>query len=274
MGSETQQRLPLEEEFRGNTERFTGRVSDYERYRMKYPAEAILAQLRDWCGLEPDQLVADIGAGTGMLSKVFLENGNRVIAVEPNAEMRQACEARLKGWPKLSVLNATAEQTTLDRASVDLVSAGRSFHWFDTIRALAEFRRILKPRGWVALVAAGRDQKEHAQSAAYEQLLHEHGTDYAYIRAGYRIHERMAELFPGGAVLQTKIEEEQTVNFEELVGQTMSLSVAPLPGHAKHEGMMEALRAFFERFAQGGAITIPTSCWITCASFIAKAQIR
>lgn len=271
MGSETQQRLPHEEEFRGNTERFTGRVSDYERYRLKYPTEAILAQLRDWCGLEPDQLVADIGAGTGMLSQVFLENGNRVIAVEPNSEMRQACEARLKGWPKLSVLNATAEQTTLDRASVDLVSAGRAFHWFDTTRALAEFRRILKPRGWVVLVAAGRDQKEHAQSAAYEQLLYEHGTDYAYIRAGYRIHERMGELFPGGEVLQTKIAGEQTLNFEELLGQTMSLSVAPLPGHPKHEGMMEALHAFFERFAQGGVITIPTSCWITCGSFVAKA---
>jgi ubiquinone/menaquinone biosynthesis C-methylase UbiE len=125
-----------------NTERFTGRVADYERYRMRYPSDAIYPILWEWCGLSPEYRIADIGAGTGMLAEVFLQNGNEVIAVEPNAEMRAACAKLSEQWPRLSVINATAEETGLEDASVDLVSVGRAFHWFDRSRALAEFRRV------------------------------------------------------------------------------------------------------------------------------------
>src|SRR5271170_2887597 len=139
-----------------NTQRFTGRAKDYDLYRQRYPAGEILTHLRMWCGLEPSWLIADIGAGTGMLAEVFLENGNRTLAVEPNADMRAACDRLRTQWPQLEVIDATAEATTLPSASVDMVAAGRAFHWFDKDRALAEFRRILKPSGWIALVSIGR----------------------------------------------------------------------------------------------------------------------
>ena len=134
-----------------NTGRFTGRAEDYDRYRQRYPAVQILARLREWCGLSPQWLVADIGAGTGMLAEVFLANGNRVLALEPNADMRGLMRAAFApphpNAAQLEVLDATAETTTLSDASVDLVAAGRAFHWFDKDRALAEFRRILVPGG-------------------------------------------------------------------------------------------------------------------------------
>ena len=153
-----------------NTNRFTGRAEDYDRYRQRYPTEEILTRLREWCGLTPQWLVADIGAGTGMVAEVFLANGNRVLAVEPNADMRDQMRVNLRcslgqPAPQLEIIDATAEATTLPEASVDLVAVGRAFHWFDRDRALAEFRRILKPEGWVTLVAVDRDR--NAKDPAY-----------------------------------------------------------------------------------------------------------
>ena len=253
-----------------NADRFTGRSTDYDRYRMRYPAEEVLAILQDWCGLKPAQVVADVGAGTGMLSEVFLENGNRVIAIEPNAEMRSACEVLQARYPGLTVHNAAAEDTGLPARSVDMVSVGRAFHWFDQPRALEEFRRILRPGGWIVLVAAGRRKEDTAQAAAYEQLLTDYGTDYSYIRGGYRIHERMDELFAGGEFRQTQLHGEQLLTLDEVIGQTLSLSVAPLPGDPRHPAMLQALRDFYARFAVDGAVHAPTTCWVTCGRFPCK----
>src|SRR5580704_14311735 len=117
-----------------HTERFTGRVADYERYRLRYPVE-VLGTLRERCGLKREHLVADIGAGTGMLAELFLEHGNAVIAVEPNDDMRGACEKLASAWPGLTVMNGTAEATGLGESSVDLVAVGRAVHWFDQEQA-------------------------------------------------------------------------------------------------------------------------------------------
>jgi ubiquinone/menaquinone biosynthesis C-methylase UbiE len=103
-----------------HAERFTGPVADYEKFRLRYSA-AVLDVLKERCGLTTSSVVADVGAGTGMLAELFLENGNRVIAVEPNAEMRAACERLRERYSSLSVIAAAAEATTLADASVDFV---------------------------------------------------------------------------------------------------------------------------------------------------------
>ncbi|MBW8748400.1 MAG: class I SAM-dependent methyltransferase [Acidobacteria bacterium] len=136
-----------------HTERFTGRASAYQQYRLGYPAAEVTHTLREWTGLRSADTVADIGAGTGMLTELFLNNGNPTIAIEPNAEMQAACAAQYGGHSNLTLVDATAEATTLSDHSVDLIAAGRAFHWFDHARALPEFQRILKSGGWVALVS-------------------------------------------------------------------------------------------------------------------------
>ena len=141
-----------------HAERFTGRTEEYERYRLHYPRE-LLKLLRERCGLRGDHVIADVGAGTGMLAELFLENGNTVIAIEPNSEMRAGCGRLRERYLQLSVVDATAEATTLEDASVDFVAAGRAFHWFDQELAIGEFRRILRPDGWVVVAANGRSQR-------------------------------------------------------------------------------------------------------------------
>jgi len=159
------------------TRRFSSRVESYIRYRPRYP-QPIIALLERECGLTPASVVADVGSGTGILSELFLAKGNRVFGVEPNPEMREAGQRLLAGYPGFISVDGRAEATTLPHASVDLVTAGQAFHWFDRPSARAEFARILKPGGWIMLIWNKRRKLGTPVAVAYETLLLRYGTDY------------------------------------------------------------------------------------------------
>ena len=127
-------------------QRFSSRVADYVRYRPGYPTE-LIPLLRRECGLLAEHLIADVGSGTGLLTKVFLENGNRVIGVEPNAEMRAAGNEFLAAYEKFLSVAGSSDATTLGDGSVDFVTAAQAFHWFEPEGTRREFVRILKPGG-------------------------------------------------------------------------------------------------------------------------------
>jgi SAM-dependent methyltransferase len=192
-----------------------------------------------------------------------------VLAIEPNPDMR-ARMSKLFGsttTPQIEIIDATAENTALPSASIDLVAAGRAFHWFDRERALAEFRRILKPRGWIALVAADRDRETddpvfRPQIEAWEGLLAEHGTDYTRVRSGYRGYEKMDNFF-NGDLHQARLHSTRDMDWLTFRGHAMSLSVTPQPGHANYDAFQRGLRLHFDTFACAGILTIPTTCWIT-----------
>ena len=131
--------------------RFSDRAEGYAKYRPHYSHDVVLA-LQGACGLASQHLIADVGCGPGMLAEIFLENGNRVVGVEPNREMRIAGEKYLAGYPNFTAIGGSAENTTLADTSVDFVIAGQAFHWFRPPEARIEFARILKPGGWVVLV--------------------------------------------------------------------------------------------------------------------------
>ncbi|MFZ0662973.1 MAG: methyltransferase domain-containing protein [Acidobacteriaceae bacterium] len=113
-----------------STERFSTRVEAYREHRPRYP-HAIVEVLRRECRLTRGTVIADVAAGTGLLSEIFLENGNRVIAVEPNAAMRGACEGLRGRFPDLQCVDGTAEATGLAGDSADMILVGQAMHWFD-----------------------------------------------------------------------------------------------------------------------------------------------
>jgi SAM-dependent methyltransferase len=117
-----------------SVERFSSRVANYVRYRPGYPS-AIIDLLKAECGLTSNFLIADIGSGTGKLSELFLDNGNLVFGVEPNAAMRAAAEKIFQVYSGFRSVDGTAESTTMISASVDFITAGQAFHWFDAPRA-------------------------------------------------------------------------------------------------------------------------------------------
>src|SRR2546425_2847648 len=130
---------------------FTRRVENYIKYRPRYP-QVIIDLLQRACHLTTTAVIADIGSGTGLLTELFLNNGYRVFGIEPDPDMRAAAEWLLRGYPRFTSIAATAEATSLADHSVDVVTAGQAFHWFDHEQARREFLRILVPKGWAVLV--------------------------------------------------------------------------------------------------------------------------
>jgi SAM-dependent methyltransferase len=249
-----------------NVRRFDGKVADYIRFRERYSPELLLPILRSVCGLTRDWLVADIGAGTGMLSDVFLANGNRTLAVEPNSEMRQMCRIAHEGNLNLGMIDGTAEATGLNLSSVDLVVAGRARHWFDREEAFAEFRRILKPDGWVGIIAFGRTEKGREENLVLEQILRDFSSSHTDTHAGYEVYGQLKSYLPRDFYHQ-EILETISLNWQDLLGLTLSLSHSPSRLDPHYPLFERALRDFFERFASDGEVELETRYWINIGRF-------
>lgn len=234
-------------------ERFSSRVDNYVKYRPGYPAGVVDVLARE-CGLTPASTVADVGSGTGISTEVFLRNGNRVYAVEPNREMREAAERLLAGYERFVSVAGAAEATTLDDASVDLVTAGQAFHWFDQPAARAEFARILRPGGWTALMWNIRNVEATPFMREYEQLLREFGTDYENVSHHGVADFEMAEFFAPNDYQLSLLENAQTFDYEGLEGRLLSSSYVPEAGHPGYEPMLAALRELFDRHASDGLV--------------------
>ena len=234
------------------TRRFTNRVSNYLRYRPRYPA-AIINLLESECGLTSQSLIADLGSGTGFLSELFLKHGNSVIGVEPNTEMRLAGEAQLAAYPGFSSVNAVAEATTLPEHSIDFVVAGQAFHWFNREQARPEFWRILKPEGWVVLAWNGFRAESSPLMAAYQQLILRHSTDYTEVRR--ELDDRdLASFFAPGVCNFAHFNFQQFFDYQGLEGRLLSSSFVPEPDDPRYEPMLRDLKEIFAAHQKDGKV--------------------
>jgi SAM-dependent methyltransferase len=235
--------------------RFSNRVEDYIRYRPGYPP-GVLDALRDECGLARESIVADIGSGTGLLARLFLENGNLVYGVEPNAEMREAGERLLREYARFRSVAGSAEATNLPDACADFVAAGQAFHWFEPNATRAEFRRVLKPGGWVVVIWNERKKDANAFQRDYERLLREFGTDYEQVAATYPTDERVEKFVGTGRYGKRMLPNEQVFDFDGLRGRLLSSSYAPAKDHPKHEPMLAELRRIFDAHEEAGRVWV------------------
>jgi SAM-dependent methyltransferase len=235
------------------TRRFSSRVDDYVRYRPSYPPEVGLLLARD-CGLNKDSTVADMGSGTGLLSKLFLDLGCRVVGVEPNADMRQAGDQLLAHYQIFTSIDARAEQTGLPDRSVDLVAAGQAFHWFDATAARREFDRILRAPKWVALIW---NEREVAGGflEGYEDLLHRYAPDYAKVDHRQIDAARITGFFGHGNWKLATFRNVQEFDLNGVRGRLDSSSYAPRPGDASYEPMLAELGRLFEAHQERGQVS-------------------
>lgn len=234
-----------------STSRFSDRVDDYVRYRPDYPL-ALLDWLQSEQGVDASWHVADIGAGTGISSKLFLDAGYRVTAVEPNAPMRAAAEQWLQGCEKFDAVDGTADATGLADSSVDLVTVAQAFHWFDEEATRREFARILRPRGLAAIWWNSRRLTGTRFLEGYEALLQTWGTDYVSVAERYADDEKMRAWFGAGYRGSASFKHGQRLDFAALQGRLMSSSYAPQAGDPRHEPMLRALRELFDDCAEQG----------------------
>jgi SAM-dependent methyltransferase len=234
------------------TKRFSGRAENYVRYRPGYPKE-IIQYLREYCGLAKESIIADIGSGTGKLSELFLKNANPLFGIEPNQEMREAGERLLKHFPNFTSVTGTAEATTLAGQSVDFIAVGQAFHWFNHERCRAEFLRILKPAGWVAIIF-NRRRKDARFAEAYEKLSNEFSIDPGATPHRGVKREVIEEFFQGRGSFET-FYHTQEFDFEAVKGRLLSSSYAPEAGQPGHEEMLTVLKKIFEAYKENGRVT-------------------
>jgi len=235
-------------------ERFSNRVGNYVKYRPSYPKE-VLNLFREETALTADSVIADVGSGTGISSKIFLENGNSVYGVEPNAKMREAAKEFLQDYERFHSIDGTAEATTLPDASADLVIAAQAFHWFDPAATRAEFRRILKPGGWIALIWNERQLNTTPFLTDYEQLLLKYASDYTKVRHD-NINGKLLEEFFQAEFRHATYANAQVLDFEGLKGRVSSSSYMPAETDERYENMVEELKSLFAKHAQSDRITV------------------
>ncbi|HVJ45763.1 MAG TPA: class I SAM-dependent methyltransferase [Luteolibacter sp.] len=233
-------------------ERFSDRVENYIRHRPGYPPE-IVDTLVGKAGLTPAASVADIGSGTGISAEMLLKAGYPVTGVEPNAGMRAAAERLLAGYAGFRSVDGSAQATTLPDHSVDLILAAQAFHWFDTPETRAEFDRILKPGGHVALLWNVRLLDSTPFLRDYEALLLEFGTDYSETRHENIGSESLHRFFRGPYSID-RFRNSQTFDYPALEGRLLSSSYAPGPDHPRHQEMLGELRRIFGLHASGGFV--------------------
>lgn len=237
------------------TQRFSDRVENYVRYRPSYPKE-VLSILQEETELTFASVIADVGSGTGISTKLFLENGNTVYGVEPNQQMRQAAEAFLQDYPHFRSIAGTAEATTLPDQLVDHVVAAQAFHWFDIPPTKQEFNRILKPDGWVVLLWNARRLDTTPFLQVYEALLQQYGTDYQQIGHKNSDIAALGASFSKSKLIHHTLSNEQVFDFEGLKGRLLSSSYVPNKGHANFQPMLQQLTRIFEQHEQEGAVHI------------------
>ncbi len=235
------------------TKRFTGLVDKYVKYRPTYPQE-VITYLKNECNLSDDSFIADIGAGTGIFTALLLNQHYSVIAVEPNNDMRQAAVNQLSDNTNFTAIAGTAEATTLQDQSVDLVVCAQAFHWFNEAATQVEFKRILKADGKVALIWNNRDAESDEFAAAYEKLLKDKAIDYNKVN-----HRNIGELdfkafFKNGDYKTKYFSNEQVFDLDGLLGRAFSSSYSPREDTEAGKKFKDLLQELFAKYNEDGTV--------------------
>ncbi len=230
------------------SDRFTDRVDNYVKYRPSYPLE-LLTYLQNNFDFGSQSICADIGSGTGIFSEILLKNGNRVYSVEPNNEMREAAERNLIQYANFTSVMGTADSTSLQDHSIDFIFCAQSLHWFANAKTAAEFKRILKSNGKLAIIW---NKKAYYQSKFMEGIRHifiHDGIDFLSVKMENIEDEIILHDLLQAPFQKFSMNTKQTFHsYDELLGRLLSISYIPQQGHPKYEGFERNLKALYEKY--------------------------
>jgi ubiquinone/menaquinone biosynthesis C-methylase UbiE len=236
--------------------RFSGRAENYEKYRPSYPKE-VLMELKTKISMTNDKIIVEIGSGTGKLSKILLEEGYKVYAVEPNDEMRNVAEKLLNDYRTFTSINGRAENTTLESNKADFIITAQAIHWFEPTKSLKEFHRILKPDGKLAVIWNQRDIQGSILQKKYEEILLKFSPEYRKMPHRNLDKFKMAEYIEPSSLKEYRCRYSQILTFAEMKGRLDSTSYVPKKDHHSYPALMNELDLFFKNFELNGKIEFP-----------------
>jgi len=227
---------------------FSTKAENYARYRWRYAAQAIRTLL-ELTGLNQDSCVADVGAGTGILTRELATTAGLIYAVEPNPYMRAIAVRELKGFPACRVVDGRAEATGLGESSLDLITAAQATNWFDPQAARTEFRRILKPGGWLAIL---RNYGTDRELGAALDEIYPPETDTAALMVGAGTPRDY--YFAVGRYQKIDFPFSSHLSWDEFFGSLCTASYAPDEGSPAFARFEAGARRIFEAFSSAGLL--------------------
>lgn len=236
-----------------NKQRFSSRVENYIKYRPGYPDE-IIPTLELEIGLTADDIIADIGSGTGFSAKLFLENGNTVYGIEPNEPMRKAAEGYLHEYENFFSLHGSSEATNLAANSIDLIVCAQAFHWFDREKTKQEFQRIANNGAHLCLIWNDRKETEPFQ-IAYEKLIQEFAIDYNEISHRNISEEIISDFYAPNKYKKFTLHYEQKFDLDGLIGRIISSSYMPNQNDMNFPQLKNAIVSLFSDYKQNEIVT-------------------
>lgn len=236
---------------------FVDKQQVYDECRPGYPAAAV-EMIRTRAGR--DAVMADIGSGTGKLAVLLASTASSLWAVEPNAYMRRVLTLRTEKMPQVRVVAASAEKTHLPDHSVDAITVAEAYHWFDNDEARREFRRILKPDGYVFLLW------NHFGGNPYDEQMREIARRYrTYPEPKGRTEEQLADdTFGVGAWEKLTFDNTMHQTFDRFYGGMTSASYAPQPGTVEGKAFRQEVKKLFDQYAEGDRLVthVTTVCYV------------
>lgn len=230
--------------------RFSQCAKNYAKFRPNYPNE-IINFLHESIGLTEESVIADIGSGTGISTKLFLDNGNIAYGVEPNLEMRQEAEETLANYKRFYSIDASSENTKLRSESIDIIVAAQSFHWFDLKPTKEEFLRILKPGGMVVILTNWRKKSENKFMNGYMQIVWKYGQNLNLKPSN----ETIPAFFYPNVIRKKVFDNPHSCTFERLKGELTSYSYMPTEQDPEFKPMIKDLENLFKKYNVNGTVT-------------------
>lgn len=230
---------------------FDNKIKEYAIGRPPYPAD-ILTVMKE-LDINKQSTIADIGAGTGILTHMLGGLECDILAIEPNEHMLEECKVYCKDVTNIKMIKAPAEETSLMEHSVDVITIAQAFHWFDKKRCKKEFRRILKENGSVVIL--WNDMQINSPLAMeYATLLNNYKVKTTAAISNFDPDEEKLNFFEQE---YTKVyyDNRHTVTEDSFIGGALSLSYTPSKLDLKYNDFVAELKRLFSKYQHNGSVT-------------------
>ena len=235
------------------TQPYAAKVEKYMRYRWDYADQAVRS-IWDAMGDVVAACIADIGSGTGIVARHFVDHARLVFAIEPDPGML-ACACRsLAHYSSFRSIDACAEATTLPDRCVDMIVVGQAIHWFDPERARREFLRILKPQGWLAIL--WNHGTDRLLGAELQAILTEQNGWNACANTNQSANRPLSFYYGRDDYLRLSFPLSQKETWDEFIGALCSDSHAPDEDHPLYASFVSAARKVFDKLNTGGLVHV------------------
>ena len=220
-----------------NNNTHENKANSYDLGRPDYPNE-FFNYLYNEIGFTKNDIIADIGCGTGKVTRHFLERGNTVVAIEPDGNMLKIANERLGIYPNFTSFQKTAEATGIKTGAIDHIFCGNAYHWFDRKQVVLEFQRILRTDGKIVLTELS------SGPTAYEDELS---------RIIYNFKKSVPNMdrsppFISGMFLEKEFSYEIFQTFEMFLHGMLSVSFTPSVLDMEYEPFCKAIKDLFDKY--------------------------